>query len=131
VQYTFIRNTNPFERLVTLLLFNDARAGSVSLEEYTFNVGKVRELLRQREPHVRQAVQLEDTMRALSTASIIETGKVRNQYRFSLPSLGRFYFGAANVEAAIVEALAEIKALTESWAWLKPAKDEPAGDAEA
>ena len=128
VRYTFFRNTNPFERLVTFLLIRDSRSRKLALENYSFDVRQVRALLQARDPRVRPAVQLEDTMRALSTASIIEKVERRNNYRFSLPSLEKYFFGKDQIEAAIAQALAETKAHLENEAWLKPAGDDlPAG----
>jgi type II secretory pathway predicted ATPase ExeA len=122
VQYTFIRNTNEYERLVILLLIQEARRLRQNLEQYRFQKENVADLVRKNDLPTLRVVVLEDILRNLTTASIVERVEDGNDLRFSLPSLGRWYSNDESIEVAMAEALRDVDLSVTGEPWLADPK---------
>lgn len=122
VRYTFVRNTNSFERLVALLLIDDALATGQEIESYQFDASAIRTLLAGIGLTFQQDRPLDEIIRHLSTASIIER-RPNDVYCFSLPALGRFFGERDRRQASIADALAEVATDPRKESWLSEPTD--------
>lgn len=116
VEVTFKRNTNAFERLIALLLMDDANNTNVELEKYRFDQSRMRELYRLTSLPPQRTSALEEVAQHLLYSSIIERADDRT-YQFAIPSLSRF-FTAAAVRTSIAELTTEVATNPKENQWM-------------